>query len=157
MKGGLFIGAALSVLLLFPILLSGMQATEELARDKVLATQGWQQKYDAYDPAAEMIDALKSKLGPNTKIDVYLGLWCPDSRNNVPPFIKILDRVGANMVVRYFGSPRKASRDVQYYVEEMKVEKVPTFIVYRDGQEIDRIIENPKVGMLEDLMDILFR
>jgi len=157
MKRSSYIGTALGVLLLFPLLLAGMQPAEELTRDKVLATQGWQQKYDAYEPAAEMIDALKTKLRPNTRIDVYLGLWCPDSRNNVPLFIKILDRLGANMPVRYFDSPRKASRDVRYYVEEMKVEKVPTFIVYRNGQEIGRIIENPKVGMLEDLLDILFK
>jgi len=28
---------------------------------------------------------------------------------------------------------------------------VPTFVVYRNGREIGRIVENPKVGMLEDL------
>ncbi|MBP1595470.1 MAG: Thioredoxin [Acidobacteria bacterium] len=157
MKRGLCIGTALGVLLLFPLVLAGMQASEETNRDKVLATPGWQQKYDAFEPAAEMMEALKTRLGPDTRIDVYLGLWCPDSRNNVPPFIKILDRLGASTPVRYFNSPRKASRDVQFYVEEMKVEKVPTFVVYRNGREIGRIVENPKVGMLEDLLDILFK
>ena len=114
-------------------------------------------KYDKYEPAADMIDLLKAKLGADLKIDVYLGLWCPDSRNNVPPFIKILDQAGSNATVRYFGVPRKVSKDVKYYVEDMKVERVPTFIFYRDGNEIGRIIENPKTGMLEDTMDIVLK
>jgi hypothetical protein len=91
------------------------------------------------------------------KIDVYLGIWCPDSRNNVPPFIKILDLVGTGVPIRYFDVPRKASRDVKYYVEEMNVERVPSFIFFRDGKEVGRIIENPKMGMIEDMMEILFK
>jgi len=38
----------------------------------------------------------------------------------------------------------------------LKVERVPTFIFFRDGREIGRIVENPKTGMVEDFMEILF-
>jgi hypothetical protein len=67
-----------------------------IPKDKILATQGWQDKYDKYDPPADVVDALKTKIGADMKIDVYLGLWCPDSRNHVPPFLKILDRLGTS-------------------------------------------------------------
>lgn len=156
MKRNLFIAVAMGVVLLFPLVSIGRQAAEEITREKILANgQEWKDKYDKYEPPADMLNDLKGMLGSNMKIDVYLGLWCPDSRNNVPPFIKILDRLGARIPVRYFGVPRKASRDVKYYVEEMDVEKVPTFIVYRDGKEIGRIVENPKANMLVDFMDIV--
>jgi hypothetical protein len=129
-----------------------------ITRERILAAgQEWRDEYDDYEPASEMMEALKPKLGTGLRIDVYLGLWCPDSRRNLPQFIKIMDRVGTEVSVRYFGVPRKTSRDVKYYVEQLKVERVPTFIVYRDGIEIGRIIENPRSGMLEDLMDILFK
>jgi hypothetical protein len=145
-------------MLLCPLVSASRQAAEEITREKILAAgQQWQDRYDSYEPASEMVDALKAKLGADSRIDVYLGLWCPDSRRNLPQFIKIMDRVGTEVLVRYFGVPRRTSRDVKYYVEEMKVERVPTFIVYRDGKELGRIIENPKAGMLEDLMDILFK
>jgi hypothetical protein len=154
----LLIAAAVGAALLFPLVVTGGQSTEEISKEKILATgPEWQDKYDKYNPPAEMVDALKAKLGANMKIDVYLGIWCPDSRNNVPPFLKILDRVGVSVPVRYFGVPRKPSRDVKYYVEEMNVERVPSFIFYRDGKEIGRIIENPKAGMIEDMMDIVFK
>lgn len=156
MKRNLFIAVAMGAVLLFPLVSVGRQVAEEITREKVLANgQEWKDKYDKYEPPADMLNDLKGMLGPSMKIDVYLGLWCPDSRNNVPPFIKILDRLGARIPVRYFDVPRKASRDVKYYVEEMDVEKVPTFIVYRDGKEIGRIVENPKANMLVDFMDIV--
>jgi hypothetical protein len=155
MKRNLFIAVAVGAALLLPILSVARQAAEEITRDKILANgQEWKDKYDKYEPPAEMLNNLKGMIGSNLKVDVYLGLWCPDSRNNVPPFIKILDRLGVTIPVRYFGVPRKASKDVKYYVEEMDVQKVPTFIVYRDGKEIGRIVENPKVDMLTDLTAI---
>jgi hypothetical protein len=134
------------------------QEKQEVTREKILsAGPQWQEKYDKYDPVPDMLDLLKTKFGPDISMDVYLGLWCPDSRNNVPVFLKILDRAGTAVPVRYFDVPRKANRQVKYYIEEMQIEKVPTFIIYRDGTEIGRIKENPKIGMLEDLMDILLK
>ncbi len=145
------------IALMFPIVLAGQQAAEEITREKVLSnSQEWQNKYDSYQPNAEMLNDMKGMVA-NLKIDIYLGLWCPDSRNNVPPFIKILDQLGTEIPVRYFGVPRKASKDVKYYVESMNVEKVPTFIIYREGKEIGRIVEKPKTGILEDFMDILLK
>jgi uncharacterized protein (DUF1015 family) len=38
---------------------------------------------------------------------------------------------------------------------ELEIEKVPTFIVYRNGEEIGRIIETPIKSMEEDLYEIL--
>jgi hypothetical protein len=156
MKCTLF-ATAVTALLLLPVVSAGRQAAEEINREKIFSNPQWQDKYDKYEPATEIVDALKAKLGAEMKIDVYLGLWCPDSRNNVPPFIKILDRTGSAVPVRYYGVPRKASRDVKYYVEDMNILKVPTFIFYRDGKEIGRIIENPKTGMLEDMTDIVLK
>ncbi len=149
--------AVLTAALFLPAISPGRQAAEEITREKIFSNPQWQEKYDKYDPAADLIDTLKVKLGTDMKIDVYLGLWCPDSRNNVPPFIKILDQSGSTVPVRYFGVPRKASKDVKYYVEEMNVQKVPTFIFYREGKEIGRIIENPKTGMLEDMSEIILK
>jgi hypothetical protein len=158
MKRILFWAVAAGAALLFPLVSAGGQTAEEITKEKILAAgQEWQEKHDKYEPEADIVDALKTKLGSNLRIDVYLGLWCPDSRNNVPPFIKILDRLGTGVPVRYFNVPRKASKDIKYYVEELKVDRVPTFIFYRDAKEIGRIIENPKTGLIEDFMEIVLK
>ena len=82
-----------------------------------------------------MLDLIKPALN-GLNIDVYLGLWCPDSRRNVPPFLKILDRLGAEIPVRYLAVPRKPSREVKYYVPEMKVERVQLRLL--QGRQGDR-------------------
>lgn len=151
-----FLIVMMGIGLLFPFAVIGRQAPEELTKEKILAAgKEWQDKYDKFLPPTEIVEAMKGRFGGDMKIDVYLGLWCPDSRNNVPLFLKLLDSVGTTVPVRYFGVPRKASRDVKYYVEEFNVEKVPSFIFYRGGKEIGRIIENPKVGMLEDTFEVV--
>jgi hypothetical protein len=141
---------------MFSMTLFGRQSAEQIDRDKILGNgQEWKDKYDKYDPPGDILDALKASVDEHMKIDVYLGLWCPDSRNNVPVFVKIMDRLGVSVPIRYFAVPRKATKDVKYYVEEMNVEKVPTFIFSRDGKEIGRIKENPKTGMIEDMLNIV--
>jgi thioredoxin 1 len=159
MKRSLYTLFITGAALLFPILLIGRQQTpEELTREKIFAAgPEWQQKYDNFQPVQDMLDAIKSKMGANDSIEIYLGLWCPDSRNHVPTFLKMLDKLGTNVPVRYYGLGRKASKDVKYYFEDKQVEKVPTFIFYRDGKEIGRIVERPKAGIVEDTMDILYK
>jgi len=157
MKSGLSILVSAAAALLLPLASAGGQTAVEITREKILAAgQDWQMKYDQYQPDRDMLEAVKSKVGAGVRIDVYLGLWCPDSLNNVPQFIKIIDRLGAGVTVRYYSVPKKADKAIKYFVEELKVERVPTFTFYRGDKEIGRIVENPKAGMLEDFMDIVF-
>jgi len=131
---------------------------EKIDKDKILATsQEWKDNYLNYRVDNSFLETLKAKIGENLKIDVYLGTWCPDSLNNVPKFIKIIDAAAAdNLPVNYYNVERKPSKEVKYFVEELKVERVPTFIFYRDGKEIGRIVENPKNSLLEDFLEIIF-
>ena len=129
---------------------------KEITRDQILsASSEWQKNYDGFQPARESIEALKSKLGSGLRIEVYLGLWCPDSLNNVPPFLKILDQLGAPVPVRYFSVHRKPVKGIRYFVDKSRVEKVPTFILFRGDREIGRIVENPKIGLPEDMLAII--
>jgi hypothetical protein len=157
MKPGLSTLVSAVAAFLFALFSAGGQTAEEITKEKILsAGQDWQQKYDQYQPAPDMLEAVKSKLGAGLRVDVFLGLWCSDSLNNVPSFIKIVDSLGTGVTVRYVALPKKADKSIEYFVEALKVERVPTFIFCRSGKEIGRIVENPKAGMLEDFMDIVF-
>jgi hypothetical protein len=129
----------------------------EIGREKVLSGEEWKANYDAFMPDAGRIQKIREKLGKNLRIDIYLGLWCSDSRNNVPPFIRIMDAVAAPVPVRFFNVQRKPVKTMQYFSEKFRVERVPTFIFYRDNAEIGRIVENPKVGLMDDMLAILSR
>ncbi len=135
---------------------SAVEKIEKIDKNNILKTsKEWMENYDKFEPQNELLETVKNRLGPNLKIDVYLGLWCPDSRNNVPKFLKIMDRLEADVPVNYYTVRQKPNRDVKYYVEDMKVERVPTFVFFRDGKEIGRIVENPKKSLLDDFLELL--
>ncbi len=134
-------------------------AAEKIEKDKILKDEEWKKVYDEFTADESLIEALASKSGENLKIDVYLGLWCGDSKRNVPPFLKIIDEINKfnnNLTVNYYTVERKPTRETKYFVEDLKVERVPTFIFYRDQKEIGRIIENPKNSLIEDFLEIIF-
>lgn len=134
-----------------------LAAVEKIDKDQILSHgEDWKKNYDQYEIDEAVVKEIKSALGEGLKIDVYLGLWCSDSVNNVPKFIKIIDAMEANdLEVSYFTVERSDKQGTPYFVPELKVERVPTFIFYRHGTEIGRIIENPEKSMIEDFLAIL--
>lgn len=122
----------------------------------ILLVPAWKQIYDNYIPDAELIEKLKTKA-PELKADVYFGYWCDDSKNNVPVFLKILDTLNvAEFKVNFYEVEKKLTAGQKYYVEDMMIEKVPTFIFYLNDFEMGRIIENPKNTILQDIILLVF-
>jgi len=161
MKKNTIITITLVVFLLsimFAAVSYGAIKIESIDKDRILAAgEEWKKNYTDFEVDSAILDTLKTKTGENLRIDIYLAIWCGDSRSNVPKFIKILDALEAQgLTVNYFTVERKPSSDVKYFVEELKVERVPTFIFYRGGKEIGRIIENPQKSLIEDFLDIVF-
>ncbi len=134
-----------------------LAAMETITRDQILSTgEDWQKSYEGYEVDEELLKKIKNALDEGYRIDVYLGLWCKDSVNNVPKFIKIIDTLDMEKLrVNYFTVERSDKQDAQYFVPEFEIERVPTFIFYCDDIEIGRIIENPEKSMIEDFLDIL--
>jgi thiol-disulfide isomerase/thioredoxin len=130
---------------------------EKTNREKILEDPEWENIYSEYKIEDAYIETLESRIGEKLSIEVYLAFWCGDSKENVPIFLKIIDQIDPNrIIINYYSVDRKPNRDVKYFVEDLKVERVPTFIFYRDGQEIGRIIEQPKLSMIEDFLEIIF-
>jgi len=122
----------------------------------ILLNPEWKKIYDAYKPDAELIENLKNKA-PELKADVYFAFWCDDSKNHLPVFIKIMDTLNVpEFKVNYYEVDKKVDAGQKYYVEDMEVEKVPTFIFYANDFEMGRIVENPKNSLLQDIMIIVF-
>lgn len=140
------------------LLMSNVSAWGQKVVNKadILLLPEWKQIYDAYTPDAALIESLKNKaLG--LRADVYFGYWCDDSKNNVPVFLKIIDTINMpEFKVNFYDVDKKATADQKYYVEDMVVEKVPTFIFYSNDFEMGRIVENPRDTILQDMMLIVF-
>jgi thiol-disulfide isomerase/thioredoxin len=124
----------------------------------ILVDPEWKKIYDAYVPDAALIENLKAKA-PELKADVYFGFWCGDSKNYVPMFLKIVDALSVpEFKVNFYEVEKKATEDQKYYVPDLEIDKVPTFIFSStvNGFELGRIVEKPRNSLLQDMMLMVF-
>lgn len=111
-------------------------------------------EYEDYVPDKNVIKKLM-KLKNDFSIVLVMGAWCPDCQDLVPQFYKILDEseIGDESLRVIAVDGYKKCEGVG--LEKYKIEKVPTFIFYRKGKEIGRIIERPKGKLEEDILGIV--
>ena len=110
--------------------------------------------YESYAPDAETITALKA-LMDGVKVTIVMGTWCGDSKLQVPHFYKITDQLGIteqDMTLICVDGEKKAENGL---IDNMNIERVPTFIFYKEGKEIGRIVESPKDTLEKDALALL--
>ncbi len=119
----------------------------------------FQSKYNNYHPDDTMVPLFKEKL-IEYEIKLFLGTWCGDSKRESPKFIKILEAADFPMeqleiiALDY----RKGHYKTSPTEEEkgLNIIKVPTIIFFKDGKEVNRIVESPLETLEEDMAQILF-
>lgn len=114
------------------------------------------QKTDQQEEADPMaVERLKQVQEP-LEITCYVGTWCSDSREGVPPFIKAVEASqNKNINVNLIGVDRR-KLDPENTAIQYDVQRVPTFIIFKGGQEIGRMVEFPmKENFVEDFLDIV--
>jgi thiol-disulfide isomerase/thioredoxin len=109
---------------------------------------------EGYSPKAE---AVKQLHVIEKKFDIVLfhGAWCPDCRNDVPKFMKILAVAGNSNLNLIEHKVDRNKRDVLGKFEEFQIRKVPTYVVLHNGVEIGRVVKAPKISLEEDLLAII--
>jgi thiol-disulfide isomerase/thioredoxin len=117
----------------------------------------WKLEYDEFAPDTTALDSfylIKNKY----QVEIYMGTWCSDSEREVPRFIKIVESSSLKNKLEYkiFGVDRSKSLPGKS-IEDKNIERVATFIVFKDGKEIGRIVETPKKSLEKDLLKILLK
>jgi thiol-disulfide isomerase/thioredoxin len=115
----------------------------------------WQGADSESEPGPVLVDQVK-KIEKPLEILCYLGTWCGDSREGVPLFMRTVEAANnKNIRVKMFGVDRK-KMDPENTAIQYDIQRVPTFIIFQDRQEIGRMIEFPlKENFVEDLLDIV--
>lgn len=114
--------------------------------------------YEAYLENDKVIKALKENIG-DYEIKAFFGSWCGDSRRELPKFYKVLDAVKfPKNQLEVIALDRESDAYKQSPTHEEKglnVHRVPTFIFYKDGKEVNRIVESPKETLERDILKIV--
>jgi len=114
--------------------------------------------YKGYDEYQINQDAMKSLSGigkEGLSIKIVMGTWCPDSRREVPRFLKVLDTWNfPASSLTFIGVDNVKNSPIGGY-EALEIYRVPTFIIYKNNLEAGRIIENPSASLEQDMVNIL--
>jgi len=147
--------AALSLLTFCGPVMSQTELVGPLTPDALLEKlPEWKSFIQAYSPDLEIVSRLQN-VPEEVGVEIFLGTWCPDCRQHVSAYLKLMDMV-RNPLIRttFTGIPRQRELR-QEYTADRNIERVPTFIVHFRGREIGRLIETPKVSVEADLWEIL--
>jgi len=116
----------------------------------------WNEEYDNYGLDYTVLDSLEGKL-EDISIKIVLRTTCSDSREQVPRFFKILNELSNPVAnITLIGVDRKKN-GLSNESEGLEIEFVPTFIFYKDGTEIGRIVETPIESLERDMVRIIMR
>ncbi len=114
--------------------------------------------YDDYQPDQNTIDQLSVNLN-NYTVQVFLGTWCGDSKREVPRFYKILEACRfpeSQLEVIALSNKRDMYKQSPNHEEQgLNIHRVPTFIIYQNNVEINRIVEYPVETLEKDMLRIV--
>jgi len=114
----------------------------------------YEEEYKNYVPDEQFIKQLSNVEG-NIDIVLVLATWCHDSEVQVPRFYRIMDEANLadDVITVICVDGNKTAGELN--IDHLKIELVPTFIFYRGGEEIGRIVETPETSIEEDMWGIV--
>ena len=112
------------------------------------------ENYKEYELDTQTVNALKPLL-KDVKIKAVMATWCGDSRREIPHFYKLLDAIDYNYdnLQMICVNRDKVSSDNEQ--EGLYIQRVPTFIFYKNGKEINRFVEYAVATLEKDFLKIL--
>ncbi len=110
--------------------------------------------YTDYKIDEALVDDLKS-LSKGIEIITFMGTWCEDSQRETPNFYKLLEAIKFSKKNHSLYAVSREKTTPQQFEKDLNITNVPTFIFYKDGKEINRIVEYPIESLEKDMQAIL--
>jgi tetratricopeptide (TPR) repeat protein len=115
--------------------------------------------YDSYRPDSSLLLSLRKLNTKDVTIAIFMGTWCGDSKREVPRFMRLMHDLSfpeKNISIIGLGGGDSLYKQAPGHEEAGKgIYRVPVFIVYKNGIEINRINEFPVYSLEKDMYSIL--
>jgi thiol-disulfide isomerase/thioredoxin len=116
--------------------------------------QWFDKNYQDYQLDKQVVNQIKPLL-KGISIKAVMGTWCGDSRRETPHFYKLLDAVSFDYKNLQMITVNRLKESTNNEQAGLEISRVPTFIFYKNGKEINRFVEYPVKTLEEDVLEIL--
>lgn len=155
-----------SALFIILVALIGCSGSKEVATEKMAIGwvdrsvleapehQAFKATFDTVHVDEQFVEMI-SEIKGDVDVTVFFGTWCGDSKRQLPKFLKVADKAGipAEKIKLYGVDRTKKSADG--LTEKYNIQRVPTFLFFKNGVELGRIIETPHTTIEGDMITIL--
>ncbi|MEO9884578.1 MAG: thioredoxin family protein [Balneola sp.] len=107
-----------------------------------------------YDPDQDIIKKL-NQVQDSILVDVFMGTWCHDSKREIPAFFKIMEVIDNPLISANYTALEYRRSGPKDIIKQNNIKRTPTFIIYKNGKEIGRIIEEVEVSVESDLYKVI--
>lgn len=111
----------------------------QIASDLKEYSDNYRSLSEAYEPSADAMSKLEAE-SREVLVRVFFGSWCPFCQRYVPRVVRIADELkgtDSSVAIDFYGLPKQFSADAT--TRTMRIESVPTGVVFIDGKEAGRI------------------
>ena len=118
--------------------------------------RGWfEYHHKNYQPEKKIVEEIKKNLR-GISVLCFMGTWCGDSKRETPRFYKIMEQANfnfdKNLTLFALNRLKKTSDNLK---EGYAIRRIPTFIFYKEGEELGRYVEFPRESMEKDILKII--
>ncbi len=121
-------------------------------------TSWFTENHEDYKPNSAITNSIASEL-KTYSITLFMGTWCGDSKREVPRLYKVLEACDFPMnqltVVAVSRQANMYKQSPEHEEAGLNIHRVPTVIFYKDGKEVNRIVEHPIETFEEDIQNII--
>lgn len=112
--------------------------------------------YAQYTPSVDAVTKLQNSITAENEIIVFGGTWCGDTQNLLPKFYKVMDGIKPTpkTTLVLVDRDKKSGEGIE---KQYKIERVPTFIILKNGVEVGRVVESVENSIEADLAAIFNR
>ncbi|MDC6365715.1 MULTISPECIES: TlpA family protein disulfide reductase [Flavobacteriaceae] len=118
----------------------------------------FQPNFESYAVDKTMVSLFEQSLKGHY-IKLFLGTWCGDSKREVPRFLKILKAANFPMdhieIVALDRRKGKVKTSPTFEEKGLNIIRVPSMLFYKNGKEVNRIVESPIESLEEDILQIV--
>lgn len=130
---------------------AGKYHVGEIGPDAILENQMFAKFLGDITFEPQVIEQLNA-MPDNISIKVFFGQWCHDSQRELPRIIELSSQLDAEKFNFWYYALNTQKSDPKGLAKAHKIRRTPTMIIYRDGEEVGRILEFPRKNWPADII-----